>query len=143
MLTTITKLNKQVIIGKQNDGICHASFFAGRKLIHTITLQSYKTVLEYANLFFKSTVGVSTMPADLQYFTDGIFTKFVANTKSGEAAYNELHRVLGDGVALLTAHLKPTLHQLRKAGYSVKKLPKSKMTIKDISDDDLLNLLGA
>ena len=57
MITTISKHNKQVIIGKQNDGICHASFIAGRKLVHTITFQSYKSVLKHTNLFFKSPIG--------------------------------------------------------------------------------------
>lgn len=84
--------------------------------------------------------------ADLHYFYKaGIFVEFMANTKDGEDAYNEMVRV-GDGHAVfLRSHLKAILAQLRAAGYSVTKAPKSPFTLEQILEqmDDVLKELAA
>lgn len=52
MITTVTKGDKQILIGKSN-GICHANFMQNNKLVHTITLVSYVTTLKYTKLFLE------------------------------------------------------------------------------------------
>ena len=69
--------------------------------------------------------------SDLIYTSNGFFTRFIANTKEGEEAYNEIYRVTGDG-AVRNDHLKQTLNQLRKAGYKVTKAKTDNINISDI-----------
>ena len=63
---------------------------------------------------------------DLHYTKLGIFTMFMPNTKDGENIWRELaSRTEGTG-KVFTMHLASTLKQIRAAGYSVSKAPKSK-----------------
>ncbi len=77
--------------------------------------------------------------SDLSYFADGLLTRFLANTTAGEDAW----RVIAEGThgtgVILTAHLESTLHQLRAAGYSVRKGKREKTSEKEA--DDLLAAL--
>lgn len=57
--------------------------------------------------------------ADLEYYHDGIFTKFISNTDAGHSAWNQMANELGGCATILTIHLESTLRQLRKAGYTV------------------------
>lgn len=64
------------------------------------------------------------MPADLTYWRDSMFTRFLANTPAGEAAWDEMAKE--DGVAAVFHHQEAaTLRQLRAAGYTVAKEPKA------------------
>ena len=63
--------------------------------------------------------------SDLTYISNGFYTRFIPNTKSGEEAYYEIYKVTGDG-AVRNDHLKATLKQLRVAGYTVSKSKISK-----------------
>lgn len=72
------------------------------------------------------------MTTDLEYIEDGMFIRFVANTKAGECAYNEMATKCGGLAAVLTVYKNNTLYQLRAAGYSVKKAKPSKMSVEDI-----------
>lgn len=51
MITTITKHNKTVEIGKSNKGAYAANFLTNGLIEHTVTLVSYYTILKYAKLF--------------------------------------------------------------------------------------------
>lgn len=78
------------------------------------------------------------MTPDIEYFTSGLFTRFVANTPAGEDAWREMAK--DDGcAAVLSHHDKAVIAQLRAAGYSVAKAK----PVVAISDDELLSLLNA
>ncbi len=68
---------------------------------------------------------------DLSYITQGMWTRFLPESKAGEAAWSQM----GDGTVILTMHLKNVLAQLRRAGYSVQKAKPVKMTM---TDEELL-----
>jgi hypothetical protein len=76
------------------------------------------------------------MTHDLEYKTDGMFTRFYPNTKAGEEAWNTIASQNEGVAAVFTVHLTSTLSQLRKAGYSVKKASKTG----SIDDIDLSEL---
>ncbi len=79
------------------------------------------------------------MQADLTYITTGLFTRFMPETKAGEAAWNEMAK--DDGCAVvLSIHAKNVISQLRKAGYSVAKEKKAPAWTSE--DDKLLAELG-
>lgn len=64
------------------------------------------------------------MPADLTYWRDSMFTRFLPNTHAGETAWDEMAKE--DGVAAVFRHQEAaTLRQLRAAGYTVAKEPKA------------------
>tara|TARA_R100000781_G_scaffold113591_1_gene82401 strand:+ start:9037 stop:9273 length:237 start_codon:yes stop_codon:yes gene_type:complete len=71
------------------------------------------------------------MAIDLTYLTTGFFTTFFPESKEGEAAYKEMIEQ-NESPKILTRDLKNVLHQLRKAGYSVKKAKKPTQSIDDI-----------
>ena len=76
---------------------------------------------------------------DLTYITTGLFTRFMPETKAGEAVWNEMAK--DDGcAAVLSIHAKNVICQLRKAGYSVAKAKKAPAWTS--SDDELLAQLG-
>ena len=81
------------------------------------------------------------METDLTYITTGLFTRFMPETKAGEAAWNEMAK--DDGcAAVLSIHAKNVICQLRKAGYSVAKAKKAKpVTAQEV--DQLLAELNA
>lgn len=65
--------------------------------------------------------------ADLTYEDQGLFTGFIPVSKEGEEAFREICRVQGDCTGrVLSTQAKQTIQQLRKAGYSVSKAPKTK-----------------
>lgn len=77
---------------------------------------------------------------DLFYADQGLFTVFIANTKEGEQAWNEL-AVVTDGTGkVLSVQAKQFIYQLKKAGYSVGKTPKPKALTSDDLDDILKEL---
>ena len=59
--------------------------------------------------------------SDLNYSISGMFTTFYPNTPAGENAWRTLASSADGTGKIFTAHLKPTLRQLRAAGYSVAK----------------------
>ncbi len=64
--------------------------------------------------------------ADLTYFNDSMFTRFISHTDAGDKAWNEMAAEC-DGVAAVFNHqAKAVIAQLRRAGYEVKKSPKQK-----------------
>ena len=70
---------------------------------------------------------------DLSYQNSGLFTQFYANTPSGIEAWN--HAANHDenkNFKILSIHLKKVLFDLRKAGYTVSKEKKSKLTMDEI-----------
>ena len=68
---------------------------------------------------------------DLEYITTGLFTRFVPNSPAGEDAWREMAKE--DGVAaVLQAHAKNVIAQLRRSGYSVARAKKSNESIEDI-----------
>ena len=69
--------------------------------------------------------------ADLEYFNNGLFTRFLPNTAAGENAWRELAKE-GGAAAVLTSHAKSVIAQLRKAGYSVAKAKPVKESLDDI-----------
>lgn len=72
---------------------------------------------------------------DLTYIRDGLFTRFMPETKAGEDAWRIMAKA--DGVAaVLTIHEQSVFKQLRAAGYKIAKAKPVKL-----SDDDLLNEL--
>ena len=80
--------------------------------------------------------------SDLNYKQNGFFTWFLPNTKEGEEAYNEIHKVTGDGF-IRNDHLKSILKQLRDAGYKVTKAKVTKAKKEKVMAeiDSLLNEL--
>lgn len=77
---------------------------------------------------------------DLTYITTGMFTRFIPQTTEGENAWRKMAEALDGDAIVLNNHLKITLHQLRKAGYKVKKSNPKPITQKEI--DDFLNSLA-
>lgn len=71
------------------------------------------------------------MQIDLTYLTTGFFTTFFPESKQGEIAYCEMIEQ-NKSPKILTRDLKIVLHQLKKAGYKVKKVKKSTLKIDDI-----------
>lgn len=68
---------------------------------------------------------------DLEYTTNGLFTRFYPNTPAGEDAWREM--AMEDGVAaMLSMHVKSVIAQLRGAGYTVARAKKSSQTIDEI-----------
>lgn len=60
--------------------------------------------------------------SDLTYFTNGLFTLFLPNTKAGEYVWREmLSREGGGGDVIYTIQLASVLKQIRRAGYTVTK----------------------
>lgn len=69
---------------------------------------------------------------DLEYRKNGLFTFFIPNTKDGESAWRELSDQTNGTGKVFTFHFDSVLRQLRRAGYSVRKAPEVKESIKDI-----------
>jgi hypothetical protein len=61
---------------------------------------------------------------DLTYLHQGIFTVFFPESKSGEAAWREIASKTEGSGKIFTMHLKDTLKQLRKAGFTIAKAKK-------------------
>ena len=59
--------------------------------------------------------------SDLNYSINGMFAVFYPNTPDGENAWRTLASSTDGTGKVLAVHLKPTLRQLRTAGYSVTK----------------------
>lgn len=78
------------------------------------------------------------MKPDITYLNSGFFTTFYPETKEGEKAYNHIIEVCGSP-KILTRDLKITLHQLKKAGYTVKKSKKVSKKEADKIMNDILN----
>lgn len=78
---------------------------------------------------------------DLTYFTKGPFIGFIANTDEGEKIYTEMHEQNGSAT-IHAKHLKTVLHQIKKAGYTVSKAKKSKLTLDEILNDPMFDELG-
>lgn len=78
------------------------------------------------------------MTPDLEYFTSGLFTRFVPNTPAGEDAWREMAKD-GGCATVLSHHAKAVIAQLRATGYSVAKAK----PVVAIFDDELLSLLNA
>lgn len=68
---------------------------------------------------------------DIEYFIDGMFTRFVPNTRAGELAWNEMAKKEGVA-AVLSMHSKSVINQLRNAGYVVAKAKPVKQSIDEI-----------
>lgn len=68
---------------------------------------------------------------DLEYFTTGLFTRFMPNTKAGEVAWTDMHWQ-NNGAAILTIHAANVIKQLRDAGYTVAKAKKPTQSIDHI-----------
>ena len=76
---------------------------------------------------------------DLTYITTGLFTAFIPESPAGIEAYNEIASHNSGVANIFTAHLKSTLSQLRKAGYTVRKAKPAPLS--SIRDDELLDAL--
>lgn len=75
------------------------------------------------------------MTADLEYSSDGLFTRFYANTKAGEDAWREMAK-RNDGVAaVLNIHAKSVIAHLRRMGYTVSKAAKTTRSIDQILEE--------
>lgn len=68
---------------------------------------------------------------DLTYLKTGLFTTFFAESKGGEIAYKEMIEQ-NKSPKILTRDLKNVLHQLKTAGYTVRRAKKSNLSIEDI-----------
>ena len=76
---------------------------------------------------------------DLEYTTDGLWTRFIPNTKAGEGAWYRIAELTDGSGAILTMHLPDVLRQLRAAGYSVRK---ARVTLSPDTDELLAELEG-
>jgi hypothetical protein len=77
---------------------------------------------------------------DLEYYNNGMFTRFIPNTPSGVEAWHVMAKDNGNA-AVWSAHAQDVIAQLRKAGYSVAKAKKpTKITAQEV--DQLLAELG-
>lgn len=74
--------------------------------------------------------------ADLIYMTDGMFTRFVPQTQSGENAWRQLAAQTDGTGAVLATHADSVIAQLRRVGYNVTKAKRGKSSA--IADDALL-----
>ncbi|TXH10081.1 MAG: hypothetical protein E6R04_06520 [Spirochaetes bacterium] len=57
---------------------------------------------------------------DLEYTTDGLFTRFYPQTRAGEVAWKEMAQFDGTA-AVLNFEARRVISDLRRAGYSVAK----------------------
>ena len=73
---------------------------------------------------------------DLTYTQDKMFTRFIPETKEGEAVWREMYDKHG-AAAVFNFEAARVIAEMRKAGYKVGKAKPIKM-----SDDELLELLG-
>lgn len=64
--------------------------------------------------------------ADLEYSIQGLFTTFYPVTKAGEQAWREMAEATDGTGKVLTVYVSKTLGQLRRAGYTARKMPKQK-----------------
>ncbi len=72
------------------------------------------------------------MWTDLTYRRDEMFTRFYANTEAGADAWNQMAKEMDGVAAVLNFEARRVIAQLRRAGYTVGKEPKSKQTIEEI-----------
>jgi len=72
------------------------------------------------------------MTTDLEYSKLGLFTAFYANTPQGVEAWNELAKVTDGTGKVLTVQLKQCLAAMRRAGLTVRKAKKSKLSLDEI-----------
>lgn len=79
---------------------------------------------------------------DLTYTQQGLFTRFIATSKSGEDAWKVIAEKMNGDAVIFSMHLKSVLRQLRKAGYKVSKAkPVTKKEMNKIFDEmDALGL---
>lgn len=70
-----------------------------------------------------------TKKIDLMWTTDGLFTTFYVNSNEGLIAYKQIVETCG-APKVLDIHREATIHQLKQAGYTIRKsiarTPKSK-----------------
>lgn len=70
--------------------------------------------------------------ADITYTQDGMFTRFYAETKAGEAVWNEMAIMMGGTAAVLNFEANKVIAQIRAAGYTVAKAKKVTQSIDEI-----------
>lgn len=78
--------------------------------------------------------------ADLIYWRDAPFTRFLPVSTAGEDAWRVIAAQTDGTGAVLTIQEPTTIASLRRAGYSVRKRAAADMAV-DMSDDDLLAAL--
>ena len=72
------------------------------------------------------------MKTDLNYITDGFTITLMPNTKEGEYIWNQIASKF-EGAAKFPVHMKASIFgQIKKAGYSIRKAAKSKLTMEEI-----------
>jgi len=72
------------------------------------------------------------MTTDLTYMTDGMFTRFIADSEAGVSAWNEMASKMNGVAAVLNFEAKSVIAQLRAAGYKVAKAKKCNQSIDSI-----------
>lgn len=79
--------------------------------------------------------------SDLSYTSDGFYVQLLANTPSGEVAFNEVCEYFTG--AKFPAHMLPSVKaQLKKAGHTIRKQAKSKKMTAAETDKLLKELEG-
>ena len=79
---------------------------------------------------------MNTMKTDLTWIADGFYTTFLVNSEFGRLAYNEIVKCCG-APKVLNQHRDSTIHQLKQAGYIVRKSPVKIVGLKSFSKADL------
>jgi hypothetical protein len=69
---------------------------------------------------------------DLIYLKQGLFTTFLPETEQGMSAWHQIAEKTNGTGKIFTIHLKNTLEQLRKSGYTVKKAKPCNMSMDEI-----------
>lgn len=69
---------------------------------------------------------------DLTYLKSELFTTFSPESEEGYGAYNQLLEQNENSNKIFTRHLEPVLSQFKKAGYTVKAVKESKLTMEQI-----------
>jgi len=79
---------------------------------------------------------MKTIKTDLTWIADDLHTTFLVNSEFGQLAYNEIIKCCG-APKVLNQHRDSTIHQLKKAGYIVRKSTAKIAGLKSFSKADL------
>ncbi len=76
------------------------------------------------------------MKTDITWIADGLHTTFLVNSEPGQLAYNEIIECCG-APKVLNQHRDETIHQLKRAGYIVRKSTERIAGLKSFNKADL------
>lgn len=77
---------------------------------------------------------------DIIYIDQGLFTAFIPQTAAGEVVFNAMAADTQGTGKVLSQHAKATIEQMRAAGYTVGKAPKTRALTADQADEMLKEL---